>query len=183
MINKNYAFLYFFDKFKDTLMIVFDFDKQFNKVLKRDNVFLLYFNDELIGINIINIQNVMKIFANGVILNPPLIIVSAVNNILINNGIEPLNSTFKNDLVFAKVKDKNTIVYKGNEINVDIDLTNYISKVVVFANSNCLAYSLKRVNKYHVLCNDELLNNNNHDIYYVDDLSYADKSFYEMEEK
>lgn len=84
-----YGLYYNYHGVGDVLLIKFS-DETPNKIDKRDDVVLLYFNDKLVGINIFNIQKSVKIKTRGMIVNPPANLLNIINNILINHEIAAL---------------------------------------------------------------------------------------------
>jgi len=62
-----YAIFYNYKTVGDVLLIVFDSNTIPDKVVLKDDVTSLYIGDKLIGINIFNISETMKIKADGLI--------------------------------------------------------------------------------------------------------------------
>ncbi|HKL73161.1 MAG TPA: DUF4479 domain-containing protein [Candidatus Onthovivens sp.] len=88
-MNK-YGLYYNYQTIKDTLMIIFKPLVLPTKVVENDNVISLYREEELVGINIFNVSEYIKIHANGLI---PLIneeILKVINSVLVSHGLEAL---------------------------------------------------------------------------------------------
>lgn len=88
-----YALYYDYETVGDVLLVVIEPTITPNRTIKKGDVVSLYKNDQLIGINIFNISKIIKIKAKGLI---PLInedILSVINHVLENAGVErlPLN--------------------------------------------------------------------------------------------
>lgn len=86
----NYALFYNRETIGDILMIVFDENTRPNEVIKNDNVVTLKKDGEIIGINIFNISEVMKIKAKGLIPVVDEKILSVINSILRNANVPEL---------------------------------------------------------------------------------------------
>ena len=71
-------------------MIVFNNQKRANRVEKKDGVALIYSDSELIGINLFNISKIVRIKAQGMIVNPAIEFLDVINHILINFGLHSL---------------------------------------------------------------------------------------------
>ena len=103
-LNEKYAFYYDYESIGDVLLIVINSSSEIpNKVIKKDDVTILYKNDELIGINIFNISKVLKIKAKGFI---PLVnekILDVINHIIENAGLEKLPLQKESGFRVAKI--------------------------------------------------------------------------------
>lgn len=87
---KDYALFYDYHTIGDVLLIVKDLDTKPDNTVTNGDVVSLYKNDELIGINIFNISNVLKIKSKGLIVLPMKEMIDVINNILKNAGVETL---------------------------------------------------------------------------------------------
>lgn len=103
-LNDKYAFYYDYESIGDVLLIVINSSSEIpNKVIKKDDVTILYKNDELIGINIFNISKVLKIKAKGFI---PLVnekILDVINHIIENAGLGKLPLQKESGFRVAKI--------------------------------------------------------------------------------
>lgn len=88
---KDYALFYDYHTIGDVLLITKDLETKPDKVIKNDDVTSLYKNDELIGINIFNISNVIKIKSKGLIVLPMKEMIDVINDILRNANVETLD--------------------------------------------------------------------------------------------
>ncbi len=100
---KDYALFYDYHTTDDVLMIVKDILTKPDKIIKNGDVVSLYKNDELIGINIFNISNVLKIKSKGLIVLPMKEMVDVINNILKNANAETLEYKKESGFVIGKV--------------------------------------------------------------------------------
>lgn len=101
---KNYGIYYNYKKLGDILMISFNPNSYAKKILKNNEVLCLFNEkEELIGINILNFSNVVKIKSNGFI---PLIntkLLNVINSILINANLEPLEEKKESGFKIGKI--------------------------------------------------------------------------------
>lgn len=85
-----YAIYYNYKTVGDVLLIVFDANKNPNKIIKKDDVVALYKDNELVGYNIIDISELVKIKVNGLL---PVVnekFLAIINDKLKNANFEPL---------------------------------------------------------------------------------------------
>ena len=100
---KDYAIFYNYHVVGDVLLIISDLETKPNRVVKNGDVTSLYLDDKLIGINIFNISNVLKIKSNGLIVLPLKEMIDVVNNILINANVETLEYKKESGFKVGKV--------------------------------------------------------------------------------
>lgn len=86
----NYSLFYNYKLMGDVLMIVFDNESIPTHKDVEDNVVKIYYNDKLIGINIFEFSEVVKIKSNGLITLPNTALIDIINDILKNHNIECL---------------------------------------------------------------------------------------------
>lgn len=100
-----YGLYYNKEKIGDVLIIIFNSNQIPNFVKTTENCKVLYKNDELVGINILNISKILKIKSHGYL---PLInkeVLNVINSILINNGLEALPYQEKSGFVVSQIID------------------------------------------------------------------------------
>ncbi len=100
---KDYAIFYNYHTIGDVLLIISDLETKPNRVVKNGEVTSLYLDDKLIGINIFNISNVLKIKSNGLIVLPLKEMIDVINNILINANVETLEYKKESGFKVGKV--------------------------------------------------------------------------------
>lgn len=101
-----YACYYNYKTIDDTLLIEFKPTEYPTKVIKKDNVVALYNkNEELVGINIFNISEIIKIKANGFIHHLNKEVLDVINSILKNANIKELNYQEGSGFKVAKIID------------------------------------------------------------------------------
>lgn len=100
-----YAIYYNYKTIGDVLMIVFESNEKPDKVVKKGDVVILYKQDKLIGINISNFSDVMKLKVDGFI---PLInkkMLEVINDLLKNADLTPLEEQKESGYRIAKIVD------------------------------------------------------------------------------
>lgn len=100
---KDFAIFYNYHTIGDVLLIISDLETKPNRVVKNGDVTSLYLDDKLIGINIFNISNVLKIKSNGLIVLPLKEMIDVINNILINANVETLDYKKESGFKVGKV--------------------------------------------------------------------------------
>lgn len=85
-----YSLFYNYKLLGDILFIIFDNEKIPNNVVKEDNVTKIYYQDNLIGVNIFNFSKIIKIKANGLIPLPNKELINVINSILSQHNIDNL---------------------------------------------------------------------------------------------
>lgn len=98
-----YRLFYNYHAVGDVLMIVFGSQKKTNKHEKRDNLTLIFHDDELIGINIFAISEIVRIKARGMIVNPATEFIDVINHILLNHGLSALSYQKESGFVVGQV--------------------------------------------------------------------------------
>jgi len=98
-----YAIFYNYKTVGDVLLIVFDSNTIPDKVVSKDDITSLYKGNQLIGINIFNISETMKIKADGLIpvLNEKVF--NVINNILKNHDLQMLDYQAESGFKVAKI--------------------------------------------------------------------------------
>ena len=129
-MKTNYSIYYSYKTIGDVIIIVFDNEKIATSHTRKGPVEIIYYNDEVIGYNIFNIKEIMKIKSCGLIYLPSPTLIEVINNILENNGVEKLAPVLHSGYYIGQVSDvislnesKNFIV-----INLDNEIINVISK-------------------------------------------------------
>ena len=121
---RDYSMHYSYKGIGDVLIIIFDNEKEATRSQSIDRVTVIYHEDKIIGYNIFNIKDIVKIKNDGMIYLPTKEFIQIVNSILINAKLEPLqykeNSGFFTGTV-KKIEDmKNHQKYITIESGKDI---------------------------------------------------------------
>ncbi|MDY0345619.1 MAG: DUF4479 domain-containing protein [Bacilli bacterium] len=98
-----YRLFYDYHAIGDILMIVFNNQKRTDRAEKRNEIALIYSGDELIGINIFNISQIVRIKAKGMIVNPAQEFLQVINHILKNAEVDPLPEQTNSGFIVGQV--------------------------------------------------------------------------------
>ena len=79
---KNYAIYYSYKSLGDILIIVFDDEKDATRLVTKGRVVVVYNNNEIIGYNILNVKDIIKIKSSGMIYFPTPELIDVINSIL-----------------------------------------------------------------------------------------------------
>lgn len=101
----NYGIYYNNKTIGDVLIIVIIESMTPNKIIKSNNVIMLYKDDTLIGINIFNISKTIKIHANGFIPYLDKEVHQVINYILKNEGLDEIPFKEESGFKVAKIID------------------------------------------------------------------------------
>lgn len=113
-----YRLFYDYHAIGDVLMIVFDNAKKATHSDIKDNVVVIYNGQTMIGINIMNISEIVRIKAKGMLLNPAPEFVEVINHILLNAGLEALPKQVSSGFVVGQIletisnEDEKSVVAK-----------------------------------------------------------------------
>lgn len=107
---KNYALYYSYKGIGDVVIVMFD-NKKATRSESKGRVTVIYHDDEIIGYNIFDIKEIIKIKNEGMIYFPSPALIEVLNSILINAGVEPLEILANSGYFTAKVLqiDENSI--------------------------------------------------------------------------
>lgn len=75
-----YSLFYNYNTIGDVLLIIFDNQTIPSKLVKHDDVVVLYHDERIVGINIFNISQVIKIKSNGLIVLPANVMIDVIND-------------------------------------------------------------------------------------------------------
>lgn len=100
-----YGIYYNHETIGDTLIIEFKPNEYPNKKIIKDNITVLYKDEDLVGINIFDISKIIKIHANGFIPNLNEDVLKVINYALENAGIAPLEYQKESGFKVAKIID------------------------------------------------------------------------------
>ena len=106
---KNYAMFYSYKGIGDVIIIVFDNSKGPTRNEKKHRVTVIYNNDEIIGYNIKDIKEIVKIRNEGMIFFPSKALIDVLNNILINSGVPPLEYKIDSGYFIAQITNKEKV--------------------------------------------------------------------------
>ena len=112
------ALFYNFEAFQDTAIIVISQEKTPNRIVSNEGVVGLYFNDELIGINIFDFNRFIKMRLLGLLEEPSKKLQDLIKSLsknYLNEDVELATSLIKEAIVISKSKD--TYLIQDNEEN------------------------------------------------------------------
>ncbi len=119
---KDYSLYYSYKNKGDVLIITFDGEKEATKSENRERVTIIYNNSEIIGYQIKNIKEIIKIKSEGMIYLPNKEMVEVINSILKNAKLEPLEEKENSGYFTAEVDGKKVVVRNKNHICTYKDL-------------------------------------------------------------
>ena len=106
---KDYALHYSYKEIGDVIICIFNNEKKPTKIEQKGRVTILYNNDEIIGYNIKDIKEIVKIKNEGMIFFPSKALIDVLNNILINSGVPPLEYKDNSGYFIAQVVTKEKV--------------------------------------------------------------------------
>ena len=123
---KRYYLSYNYPACGDVLMIMFDVTASLSHFLRKGDVALLYDGPRLIGVNVFDISTLVKIKCRGVILTPPSILITILNQKFDNEGIDVFLPSFVSGFTIGKVMDKQehrciTVDLGSCQVNVSLN--------------------------------------------------------------
>lgn len=102
---KNYALHYSYKNIGDVILVIFDNAKSATRSERKDKVTAIYHDDEIIGYNIFDVKEIVKIKNEGMIFLPSEGLISVINSILTNEGFESLELKENSGYFTAEVTD------------------------------------------------------------------------------
>ena len=148
---KNYAIYYSYKEIGDVVIILFDNAKNATSSIRKNRVSVIYHNDEIIGYNIFDIKDIIKIKSEGMIYFPSNVLVSIINSVLQNEKLETLEYKTSSGYLIAQVDEIKGIDNEKSLLSLSIG--NDIFHSVV---KNCL---LKNGDKVVIVQEGTFLNN------------------------
>lgn len=148
---KNYAIYYSYKEIGDVVIILFDNAENATSSIRKNRVSVIYHNDEIIGYNIFDIKDIIKIKSEGMIYFPSNVLVSIINSVLQNEKLETLEYKTSSGYLIAQVDEIKGIDNEKSLLSLSIG--NDIFHSVV---KNCL---LKNGDKVVIVQEGTFLNN------------------------
>ena len=109
---KNYSIYYSYKNIGDVIIIVFDNEKKATKDVRSGRVVSIYHDEELIGYNIFDVKDIIKIKGDGLIYFPSPELIGVINSILRNEKLPTLDYVIESGYYVAEVIDKKQNIYK-----------------------------------------------------------------------
>ena len=88
---KNYSIYYSYKNLGDILLIVFNDEKDTTNIENKGRVVVIKNGEEIIGYNILNVKDIIKIKSDGLIYFPTPELIQVINNILANEKLPTLD--------------------------------------------------------------------------------------------
>ncbi len=186
---KDYGIFYSFKDKGDSLVIVFDTEKEFVNEKVNGRVHTYYDNDKIIGYKIDRIKEFLKIKSGGEkIFFPNAVFIDVINSILINANCEPLeprdNSGYFIGQVMEINKDKITVSLGNKEITANACAgANVGDKVVVALPGTMLNGRTKVKDLAHICVNKDLYSEGDNEILLLDKDTKIGGDFFTLEVK
>lgn len=185
---KDYALYYSYKGIGDVLLIVFDNSLPTTKQERIGNVVALYNKDKLIGCNIFDIKEIIKIKSNGLIYYPSEQFLSVINPMLKNAKLPTLEYKENSGYFIAEVletnKDISQVVVTDGKERITISTKSELSvgdKVVLAVNGTHLNDGQK-VNNGHICTNKELGIDEKDTVLILDKDEIVGQDFFSLEE-
>ena len=124
-MRNDYSIFYSYKGIGDVLIVIFGNDKKATHSERKGQVEVIYNNDEVIGYNIFDISKIIKIKTSGLIYLPSKELISIVNAVLKNNGVEELEVQTNSGYIIGKVLDIKP--YQEKKI-VSVDIASEVVK-------------------------------------------------------
>ncbi len=186
---KDYGIFYSYKDKGDSLVIVFDTDKEFIDEKVNGRVHIYYDNDIVIGYKIDSIKEFLKIKNGGEkIFFPNAVFIDVINSILINAKCEPLEPRDNSGYFIGQVKDikedKIIVSLGSKDINASICLGANVGDKVVVALPGTMINGRTKVKELAHICIDKDLNaEGDNNILLLDKDAVIGEDFFTLEVK
>jgi len=100
---KRYDLFYQPKSIGDVLLVIIEPNLTPTHNQRINEAVLIYHDDILIGVNLFNIQALMKIHAAGLIVNPPQVLIDIINDKFANDGVDVYLPMFISNFVVAEI--------------------------------------------------------------------------------
>ena len=127
---KNYAMYYSYKGIGDVVIIIFDNTKNPTRSEKRHRVTVIYNGDEIIGYNIFDIKEIIKIRNEGMIYYPSSTLISIINSILKNEKLPLIDVKEQSGYIIGSVQEVTKIENEKYLVRISLgdDCVNAIVK-------------------------------------------------------
>ena len=135
---KNYAIYYSYKEIGDVVIILFDNAKNATSSIRKNRVSVIYHNDEIIGYNIFDIKDIIKIKSEGMIYFPSNVLVSIINSVLQNEKLETLEYKTSSGYLIAQVDEIKGIDNEKSLLSLSIgnDIFHSVVKKYIIKNGD-----------------------------------------------
>ena len=118
-MKKQYSIFYSYKGIGDVLIVIFNNESKPTRSERKGQVEVIYHEDEVIGYNIFDISKIIKIKTSGLIYLPSKELISIINALLRNNGVEELEVQTNSGYIIGQVVDIKPYQEK-KKVSVDI---------------------------------------------------------------
>ena len=154
---KNYAMYYSYKSIGDVLIIIFDNSLKPTRNERINNVIVIYHDEQIIGYNIFDIKEIIKIKNEGMIYLPSETFLNIVNSILINAKQLPLEKKESSGYVVMEVIEINSKeITFNNGLKTKNDFRLNVGNKVVVALPGTFLNNGQLINECHICTNHEL---------------------------
>ena len=119
-MKNHYSLFYSYKTIGDVLIVIFDNEKKPTNHERKGNVEVIYHQEEVIGYNVFNIRNIVKIKTEGLIYLPSPTLISVINTILKNSGVEELGIIDNSGYVIGQIKNIQKLDNEKSLVSIDI---------------------------------------------------------------
>lgn len=197
---KNYSIHYSYKGIGDVIIILFDNKKKPTHSVSKGRVTVVYHDEEIIGYNIFDVKDIVKIRNEGMIHFPSPQLIEVINTILINAKVEPLEILKESGYYVGQIKSIKPIDSEKNLVSIELKdeclngVTKYqnlkisdkvvVAKVGTHLNNGDIVKESENGNivvNAHICTNSELGIDNNDEIFIVDEDIENGKDFFTTE--
>ncbi len=181
---KDYGLYYSYKGIGDVLIVIFK-DEPVTRSETKGRVTIIYHDEEIIGYNIFNVKDIIKIKSEGMIYLPSSTLIDVINTILINAGVRPLDYIDHSGYYTSKVVGENELTLGDKIISAKTDGLK-INDIVVVAmpGAHLPNGEIVKENDVHVCTYKDLgINIEEDKILLLDDDMEIGKDFFSMEER
>lgn len=104
-MKKQYSIFYSYKGIGDVLIVIFNNESKPTHHERKGQVEVIYHEQEVIGYNIFDISKIIKIKTSGLIYLPSKELISIINALLRNNGLEELEEQTNSGYLIGEVVD------------------------------------------------------------------------------
>lgn len=104
-MKKQYSIFYSYKGIGDVLIVIFNNESKPTRSERKGQVEVIYHEDEIIDYNIFDISKIIKIKTSGLIYLPSKELISIINALLRNNGVEELEVQTNSGYIIGEVVD------------------------------------------------------------------------------
>ncbi len=133
----NAHLFYDFHVIGDVLLIIIDHATSPNRVEKKGNITALYHDEKLVGINLFEFSEIVKIKSKGLIVLPPKKLIEVINHMLRNASLETLDEVMESGFRIGHVLSVEEHPDSDHLHVCDVDVGDQKLKIVCGAPNVC----------------------------------------------